>query len=265
MESSVKNNCRQFSEGELARYLNKGGQIMTRWMRKSIAIWATAFMVLSTMVVLTTALADEGPAMGRVNQPAPQWKVNDYFRYEFKARSTTRTIPVSWGGTLPGTAAFTGKIDQYEQYTVTSTANADFYQVAYNFESWENGTYILTPQNMQPSSPANYNYYTKVISTGPTKIRKTDLATGDSTTETTSNEQYTATPQYGGFTNFAATETTLTTAVPGGYFSLYKFPLDFAPAPSATWQISSGSSTINITFSLNTFLSLPFDSIVIVL
>jgi hypothetical protein len=208
---------------------------MTGWMRKSIAIWATAFMVLSTLAVLTTAAADEGSAAGRINQPPPQWKVNDYWRYEYKARSQSYTIQVVFGGTLPGTGAFTGTVDHYEHFLVTSATNSEYFQVSYTRETWSNGTYVLTPQGYQPSTPGNYNYYTKTLSQEPTKVRKTDLALGSSTMRTTSTETYTQT-NYGGFVNFASDETTAETAS-GGYMVFYGFPLDY----SKTWQIKSGS------------------------
>jgi hypothetical protein len=200
-------------------------------MKKSFAIWATAFMVFSTLAVLATAAAEEGAAGARMNQPAPQWKVNDFWHYEYKGRSTSYSVPVRFG-TLPGTAQFQGSLDHFEHFTVSSITNAEYYLVYYEMMHWENGTYTLTPQGYQTSNPATYNYFTKVVYTNPGKIRKSDLSQGETTRDIQSTEVYAST-NYGKFNDFSDIETSSITMV-GGYFGMLKFPMDFGK----TWQIS---------------------------
>jgi hypothetical protein len=190
-------------------------------------------MVLSTLAVLATAAAEEGAASARMNQPAPQWKANDFWRYELRQRSASYSWQVTFGGSIPGTCDFTGTVDQYEQFTVTSTSDPTYYAVSHVFEYWENGTYVFKPQGYQPSGPGNYRLHQKTETTAPMKFRKTDLGQGDATQSTTSSNEYTWTSYGIKWTNFTTTETSVESAV-GGAFAVYKFPLDY----SRTWQIS---------------------------
>ena len=152
---------------------------MTKWMRKSIVLWASAFMVLSAWAVMTSAAAaNEGPAAGRIAQPTPQWKVNDYFRYQYTQRQVSYQWQVTFGTSIPGTCDFTGTVDHYEHMTVTSISDPTWFSVSYYMENWENGTYIFRPQGYNPSSTGTYKYYTKTVSVTPEKFRKTDLADG---------------------------------------------------------------------------------------
>ncbi|MBM4249861.1 MAG: hypothetical protein FJ149_10620 [Euryarchaeota archaeon] len=199
---------------------------------KSIALWVTAFMVFSTLAVLNGVAAEEGPADGRISQPEPQWKVSDYFRYEYKGRSVSYQWQVTFGGSIPGTCDFTGMLDHYEIFTVTSNSNPEYYQLSYSRETWENGTYIFRPQGYQPSTTGNYYLNTKVTSSSPAKWRKADLAQGETTNQVSQTEQYTWT-NYGKWVNTTQTETASETAA-GGYMAFYKFPLDYGK----TWQIS---------------------------
>ena len=218
---------------------------MTKWMRKSIVLWASAFMVLSAWAVMTSAAAaNEGPAAGRIAQPTPQWKVNDYFRYQYTQRQVSYQWQVTFGTSIPGTCDFTGTVDHYEHMTVTSISDPTWFSVSYYMENWENGTYIFRPQGYNPSSTGTYKYYTKTVSVTPEKFRKTDLADGDSTTTSTGSFESTWTT-YGKWTNDTTSQTVASSST-GGALAWYKFPLDL----SQTWQVS-GTGMAHLTATIN--------------
>jgi hypothetical protein len=224
---------------------------MARWMSKSIVLWATAFMVLSAWAVMTSAAAtSEGPAVGRIAQPAPQWKVNDFFRYQYTQRQVSYQWQVSWG-TIPGTCDFTGTVDHYEHYTVSSISDPTWFSVSFTTETWQNGTYIFRPQGFNPSTVGNYRYYDKTVTIPPgEKFRKTDLALGPFTDTQSYTREYTWT-SYGKWTNTTQATQTNSYSTTSAPVAWYKFPLDF----SQTWQVS-GTELTHIT---GTSISEPDD------
>jgi hypothetical protein len=210
---------------------------MRNWTGKYIAVLSTAFMVMSTIMVLTQGASDESGTGSRMDQPGPVWNAGDYWRYEYKQRSIHYYYPITFNGTLPGTANFSGTADHYEHYSVKTSSSGEFYEVDYVIENWENGTYVLVPDGYQPSTFGDFNIHSKVMTTTSQQVRKADLATGKVNTYTELSENYTAT-NYGGFDNSTLVEAGSLTAA-GGYLGFYKFPLDF----SLSWQISGETVT----------------------
>ncbi|MEM2870511.1 MAG: Ig-like domain-containing protein [Thermoplasmata archaeon] len=214
---------------------------MRKILRGSVVLWASAFMVLSTMAVLGSAAAedaaDEGSAEGRVATPAPQWKVGDFWRYSYSGRSQqwsqTVMFQTQGGQQVEGQCIYSGTIDHYEYFRVDDVSDPIWYKVSMVSETWQNGTYYFTVQGQQSTS-GPYNFWTKITSVGPIKTRKTDLGEGPYNTQLESTNQYGWT-SWGKWLNYTGTGNHVYTYSSGSGTALpwYAFPMDV----SKTWSI----------------------------
>lgn len=237
---------------------------MTGYLKKTIALSVTAIMVLATLVSMASALtADEGAVAGRVNTPAPQWKVGDFWKYGYVQRDLTSTQTVTYGGGTQGSVTFTGKSDVYSIDTVTSKDSTYFY-LQHEEQSWTNGTYTLVHPQAGTSSAAGFKWWSKWVSTTPDKVRMENLADGASTWNGWSGEEYLwATFQGQGSTKFlntsiAAPETATLAVTNSPDFTMYSFPMDVSKSwPAVTTQIShftnSGTTEVDTTGTAHTY------------
>lgn len=211
--------------------------------KKSIAMWATAFMVLSVVGVFGTAAADEGGAAGRISTKAPQWKANDYWHYSFSQRTVHWSVNVDFGTGTLGSATFDGKQDFYELRDTNDLTDPTYYKVNHVWERWENGTYKFTYQG-QTSTTANYKLWDKWATTSPEKVRKTDLATGDYNGQRDSTERYDEIPQWGKLYDW--TDTSAHVVTHSTPITWYQFPMDIS---KPNWQVT-GVETDHLTRTL---------------
>ncbi len=206
-------------------------------LRVSGAISAIALMVLVGWAAAAEA-AVEGGGEGRVTQPAPQWKVGNYWRYSYSARSTQYNIQVTQGII----SVMTGAVDYYAYYTV-ETADATWYKVRYTAERWENGTYYWTDGQAQ-TTPAPYREYEKVTTSAPMKYRTSDIAEGDYTVawEGSANYDWTSNYKWLNYTGSGSYDYTYS----NGAIAWYRFPLSFGAqwSPNGT-MVNHWALTIN--------------------
>ena len=199
--------------------------------KTGIVISIVLSMFLGSLPPITPA-AEENGAEGRAAVKAPEWKVNDFWRYEYKQRPDQFQIP-GWMGPYSGHTEYSGTIDYYQYLKVVDTT-VDWYQVYYLSETWQNGTYIWYPDGRAQSGEGRYNIYIRNETTGPELIRKSDLNNGGIQRRVTINNIFTATSD-GMWKLGNLMETDYDNiSFPNGPVSMYRFPLEFG----RTWAIN---------------------------
>ena len=195
---------------------------------KSVILMVAIVLIVPGNLTAPASAAGDNVAEARVAGPVPQWKVNDYWRYEYKQRVDHFQAIYLHEGVLTSIAEFSGTKDYYQHQVVTGTTG-DYYQLNCISETWQNGTYILCVSGYPPSGEGTYRIHYRNVSVTPDLIRRSDLNVKEFQRNTTWEKEYSWTigyPSYEIYDEYGSE--LMTSSCPSGPVSFHKFPLDFS-------------------------------------